>query len=63
MSQVIYTGRQITIPAGTLVKREGTATKRKAASIVTVRKHEPARDGKTRVFWKSHGIIVSALVK
>jgi len=63
MNQIIYTGRQITIPAGTLVKREGQATKRKTSSVVTVRRHEPARDGKTRVFWKSNGVIASALVK
>lgn len=63
MSQIIYAGRQITIPAGTIVKREGTASKRKTSSVVTVRKIEPARDGKTRVFWKSHGVLASALVK
>lgn len=63
MSTIVYTGRSVTIPAGTIVKREGITSKRKTASTVTVRKHEPARDGKTRVYWKSNGVIASALIK
>ncbi len=62
-STIIFTGRKITIPAGTLVKSGSGSQKRKAPSAVTVRKHEPARDGKTRVYWKSNGVIVSALIK
>jgi hypothetical protein len=55
-------GKAITIKAGTIVARAGQRAKRSADSIVTVRKAEAARNGKTRIFWKSHGIIASALI-
>lgn len=55
-------GKAITIKAGTIVARAGTRSKRTADSIVTVRKAEIARGGKTRVYWKSHGVIASALI-
>lgn len=55
-------GKSITIKAGTIVTRAGFRTKRTADSTVTVRRAETARNGKTRVYWKSHGIIASALI-
>lgn len=57
-----YIGKPITIKAGTVVTRLGSRTKRTANTTVTVRNQEPARNGKTRVFWKSHGYIASALI-
>ena len=56
-------GQQITITAGTLVNRAGESAKRTTTSTVTIRKAEPARYGKTRVFWKSNGVLANALVK
>lgn len=50
------------IPAGTLVRRAGTLSKRAEGTVVTAKRVEPARNGKTRVFWKSNGVIASALV-
>lgn len=58
----IYPGKTIRIAAGTFVRREGSLAKRKQDAYVTVTRTEPARYGKTRVFWKSHGIAASALV-
>lgn len=58
----IYAGKSIYIEAGTFVRREGKLTKRTQPTIVTVTRAEPARNGKTRVFWKSHGVAASALV-
>lgn len=58
----ITTGKTITIKAGTIVTRDGIRTKRAADSTVTIRKIESARNGKTRVYWKSNGILASALV-
>lgn len=57
-----YIGKTITIKAGTFVNRAGVRTKRAADSIVTVRNQEIARNGKMRVFWKSHGVMASALI-
>lgn len=50
------------IPAGTFVRRAGTLTKRTEGTVVTARRVEPARNGKTRVYWKSNGVIASALI-
>jgi len=57
-----YVGRTLTIAAGTRVRRIGTTSKRKTDSIVTIRRQEKARGGKTRVFWKSNGLAASALI-
>lgn len=57
-----YIGKPITIKAGTIVTRLGQRSKRAIDSQVTVRNQEAARNGKTRVFWKSHGYIASALI-
>lgn len=57
-----YIGKPITIKAGTIVNRLGQRSKRSIDSTVTVRNQEPARNGKVRVFWKSHGYIASALI-
>ncbi len=57
-----YIGKPITIKAGTVVTRLGQRSKRSIDSQVTVRNQETARNGKTRVFWKSHGYIASALI-
>ena len=55
-------GQSLIINAGTMVTRAGIRTKRATDSIVTIRKIEAARNGKTCVFWKSHGQTASALV-
>lgn len=58
-----YVGKQVTIKAGTYVVRSGKLVSiRKAPSTVTVIRQETAKGGKTRVYWKSHGVYVSALV-
>ena len=57
-----YIGKQLTIPAGARVRVLGETKIRKTESVVTVRDQEPARNGKVRVFWKSHGYRASALV-
>lgn len=58
----IYAGKTIRLKAGTFVNRAGQLSKRQADSYITVRRAEPARNGKTRVYWKSMGYTVSALV-
>lgn len=60
--QAITIGSIVTIPAGKRVNRAGTFTIRKAESQVTVRAIEKARDGKLRVYWKSHGVLANALI-
>lgn len=55
-------GKSITLKAGTFVTRFGQRQRRSTDSIITVRRAEPARNGKTRIFWKSHGYIASALI-
>lgn len=57
-----YIGKPITIKAGTIVTRLGQRQKRTTDSTVTIRNQEAARNGRTRVFWKSHGYIASALI-
>ena len=57
-----YIGKPITIKAGTIVTRLGQRQKRSVDSTVTIRNQEAARNGKTRVYWKSHGYIASALI-
>lgn len=57
-----YIGKPLTIKAGTIVARAGIRTKRTADSIVTIRAQKPARNGKVRVYWKSNGLIASALI-
>lgn len=58
----ISTGKTIKVRAGTFVKREGKVTKRQRDAFVTVQRTEPARGGKTRIYWKSHGVAASALI-
>lgn len=58
----ITVGRQITIPAGTRVKTTQGLKARAKQSTVTVTAVQPASRGKTRVFWKSGGYQVSALI-
>lgn len=55
-------GRSLKIKAGTKVSRLGRTTTRAVDTIVTVRGQEPARNGKTRVFWKSNGYKASTLI-
>jgi len=57
-----YIGRKITIKAGTKVTHLGKTTTRKADSTVTVIAAESARNGKTRITWKSMGYNATALV-
>jgi hypothetical protein len=55
-------GQQITFKAGKQIQKNGTPARISRDTTVTVRKTEPARNGKTRVFWKSMGYLNSALV-
>lgn len=57
-----YIGKTITIKAGTFVNRAGVRAKRTADTTVTIRNQEVTRNGKLRVFWKSNGLIASAIV-
>jgi hypothetical protein len=57
-----YVGKSLTIKAGTKVSRLGSTSKRDVDTVVTIRGQEPARGGKTRVFWKSHGYRASTLI-
>jgi len=53
---------QVTFPKGKQVNRSGERTRLTRQTTVTVIRSEPARDGKTRVFWKSHRGEANALV-
>jgi S-adenosylmethionine:tRNA-ribosyltransferase-isomerase (queuine synthetase) len=55
-------GKSITIKAGTKVRTLGTTVSRTRDTQVTVRATETAKNGKTRVFWKSNGYQASALI-
>jgi len=57
-----FVGRQIVIPAGTKVNRLGVTAKRTSESVVTVRRTEQTRTGKTRIFWKSCGYPASTVI-
>lgn len=57
-----YIGKYIAIPSGAKVRKAGFTTTRDRTTYVTVRGQEPARNGKTRVFWKSHGVTASTLL-
>jgi hypothetical protein len=59
----IAVGRQVTIPAGTRVTRNGVTTKRVQDSVVTVRAVEFTRNGNPKIYWKSHGLSASAVLK
>lgn len=60
MATTNIVGKQITIPAGTRVTRAGVTAKRTVATRVTVLRTEATRTGKTRAYWKSHGLLASA---
>lgn len=62
MASTIKAGRKVTIPAGTRVTRLGQTSKRTQDSKVTVRAVEQTKTGKTRVVWKSHGYLASAVL-
>lgn len=62
MAKKITVGSQIAIPAGTRVTRLGVTSKRAVDTTVTVREVAVTRTGKTRVFWKSHGYLASAVI-
>jgi hypothetical protein len=57
-----YTGQVVQIPAGKQVIRNGVRARQTRDTTVTVRNTAPARNGKTRIFWKSNGYVASALV-
>ena len=57
-----YVGRSLKIKAGTKVSRLGRTSTRDIDTVVTVRGQEPARNGKTRVFWKSNGYKASTII-
>lgn len=60
-------GSKVTIKAGARVRSEvagitAATVIRTSPSTVTVKHAEKARDGKTRVYWKSNGYMVSSLI-
>mgnify|MGYP000101825397 FL=1 len=55
-------GSRVYIPVGKQVMRNGAKARQQRPGFITVCATEPARDGKTRVFWKSRGYQASALV-
>lgn len=57
-----YVGKTLKIKEGTKVSRLGRTTARKVETLVTIRAQEAARNGKTRVYWKSNGYKASTLV-
>lgn len=59
MAQV---GQKVSFSAGKRIIKAGLPSRISRDTTVTIRKTEPARDGKTRVFWKSMGYTNSALV-
>lgn len=61
-STTILPGQKVTIKAGSYVNVNGKSTRRSTPSVVTVRAAKPARNGKTRVFWKSNGYIANAVI-
>lgn len=62
MATSIRTGRKVTIPAGTRVTRLGQTSKRTQDSKVTVRSVEQTKAGRTKVTWKSHGYLATAVL-
>jgi len=59
----IAVGRQVTIPAGTRVTRDGYTSSRTSPSTVTVRAVEFTRAGNPKIYWKSNGLRASAVLK
>jgi hypothetical protein len=59
---ILKEGRKVTIPAGTRVTRLGKTTKRERDSRVTIRSVEQTKNGKTKIYWKSHGYLASAVL-
>lgn len=58
----VYTGQTVQIQAGKQVTRNGERVRQARDTYVTVRNTAPARNGKTRIFWKSNGYTASALI-
>lgn len=56
-----YIGKSLTIKEGTKVTRAGRTASRKSSSVVTILAQDVSR-GKTRVFWKSHGVQASTTI-
>ena len=63
MAKKILVGRQVTIPAGTRVTRDGQTATRSTPAIVTVRAVEYTRAGNPKIYWKSNGLRASAVLK
>ena len=62
MAKTLSVGSKIVIPAGTKVTRAGQTTKRSVNTQVTVRDIQTTKTGKTKVSWKSHGILATATI-
>lgn len=58
----IKVGQVVGILPGQVVQRFDGRYTQQRATAVTVRRLEAARDGKTRIFWKSGGYEASALI-
>lgn len=50
-----YVGKSLTLEAGTRVNRIDSTKRLTREATVTIIAQEAARNGKTRVFWKSNG--------
>lgn len=59
MATRITAGKKLTIRAGTKVQTNTGSERRTRDTNVTVRKVEKTATGKSRVFWKSNGYLVS----
>lgn len=62
MNTSIQIGRQVTIPRGTRVTRQGVISKRSSSSVITVRRIAVTRAGNPKVYWKSNGYTASAVL-
>lgn len=57
-----YVGKTLFVESGVRYNRFGQE-KKMIGREVTIRSEEPARNGKTRVFWKSQGYKANVLIK
>lgn len=55
-------GRRVTIPAGTRITSGGRVRVKSRTGRVTVRRVSATRTGNTRVYWKSNGLLTSAVL-
>jgi hypothetical protein len=61
-ASVIAAGSKVTVQAGSRVTRRGTTARRDFSTVVTVRKVEKTRAGRTKIYWKSNGYRASTVL-